>query len=155
MHTLSHRPSLALALMAALTLAGCATSQSGDVYSRDQAQQEMTVRMGVVESVRQVTIAGTRSGVGTVAGAAIGGVAGSNVGEGKGSTVAAILGAVAGGLAGSALENKTTGKAGVEITVRLDNGQYTAIVQEATGETFAPGEKVRILSGNGTSRVTH
>ena len=44
---------------------------------------------------------------------------------------------------------------GTQFRVRLDNGQYTAIVQEATGEAFAPGEKVRILSGNGTSRVTH
>lgn len=145
---------LVTALLAGLGLGGCATSKSGAVYSRGQAQQELTVRQGVVESVRQVQIEGTQSGVGTVAGAAVGGVAGSNVGGGKGSIVGTILGAVAGGMAGSAIEGGTSHKAGVEITVKLDNGQLVAIVQEAD-EEFHPGERVRILSGNGTSRVSH
>ncbi|MDE2585009.1 MAG: glycine zipper 2TM domain-containing protein [Betaproteobacteria bacterium] len=145
---------LVAALVAAFSLGGCATSKSGSVYSRGQAQQELTVRQGVIESVRQVQIEGTQSGVGTVAGAAVGGVAGSNVGGGKGSIVGTILGAVAGGMAGSAIEGSTSHKAGVEITVKLDNGQLVAIVQEGD-EEFHPGERVRILSGNGTSRVSH
>lgn len=143
-----------VALVAAIGVSGCATSKSGAVYSRGQAQQELTVRQGVVESVRQVQIEGTQSGVGTVAGAAVGGVAGSNVGGGKGSIVGTILGAVAGGMAGSAIEGGTSHKAGVEITVKLDNGQLLAIVQEAD-EEFHPGERIRVLSGNGTSRVSH
>ena len=145
---------LLAALLLVAGLAGCANSQSGSSYSRSQARQEMTVRQGVVESVRNVTIEGGNTPVGTVAGAAIGGMAGSNVGGGRGSTVGAILGAVAGGLAGSALEEKVSKKDGVEITVRLDNGQLLAIVQEAD-EVFQPGERVRILSGNGGSRVSH
>ena len=43
---------LVLTLLAALTLGACASSRSGDVYSRDEARQEMIVRTGVVESVR-------------------------------------------------------------------------------------------------------
>ena len=77
-----------------------------------------------------------------------------SVGGGKGSIVGTILGAVAGGMAGSAIEGGTSHKAGVEITVKLDNGQLVAIVQEAD-EEFHPGERVRILSGSGTSRVSH
>jgi outer membrane lipoprotein SlyB len=142
------------ALLAAIALTGCASSKSGSAYTRDQARQEMNVRLGIVESVREVTLEGTKSGTGTLAGAAIGGIAGSNVGGGKGQIVGAILGAVAGGMAGSAIEEGVTKKNALEITVKLDNGQLTAIVQEGD-EQFRPGEQVRILSGGGATRVTH
>lgn len=144
----------AAALFTALVLTGCASSKSGGAYTRDQTRQEMHVRLGVVESVREVTMEGTKSGAGTFAGAAVGGVAGSNVGGGKGQIVGAILGAVAGGVAGSAIEDNVTKKNALEITVKLDNGQLIAVVQEAD-EPFHPGEKVRILSGSGATRVTH
>jgi outer membrane lipoprotein SlyB len=137
----------------AIVVAGCASSQSGSSYSRAQTRGEMTVRMGVVESVRHVTIEGSNTPVGTVAGGVIGGIAGSNIGGGRGSTVGSVLGAVAGGVAGSAIEERTTKKNGLEITVKLDGGQYLAITQEAD-EMFRPGERVRILSGQGVTRVS-
>lgn len=140
--------------LAAILLAGCATSRSGSVYSRGEALREQTVRLGVVESVRHVTIEGTRSGVGAVAGGAVGGIAGSEIGHGKGSQVAAILGAVGGGVAGQALEEAATRKPGLEITVKLDNGRLIAVTQEAD-EAFKPGERVRVLSSGGVTRVTH
>ena len=149
------RPLAALATtLAAVILAGCAGSQSGSSYSTSQARGEMTVRMGVIESVRQVTIEGSKSPVGARAGGIVGGVAGSNVGGGKGSTIGTVLGAVAGGVAGQAIEEHASKKSGLEITVKLDNGQLVAITQEAD-EQFHPGERVRILAGHGTSRVSH
>lgn len=144
---------LLLITIPALMLAACA-SQSGSSYSRTQTRSEQTVRLGVVESVRSVTIEGTQSGVGAATGAVVGGLGGSNVGGGKGSSVGAVLGAVIGGVAGNAIEGSTTKKAGLEITVKLDNGQLTAITQEAD-EQFRPGERVRILSGGGATRVAH
>ena len=48
-------------------LAACASSNSGSVYSRDEARKTQTVKTGVVESVRQVKLEGTKSPVGTVA----------------------------------------------------------------------------------------
>ena len=45
-------------------------------------------------------------------------------------------------------------KKGVEITVRMDNGQTIAVTQEDTGEVFTVGERVRVLSGGGATRVT-
>jgi outer membrane lipoprotein SlyB len=84
----------------------------------------------------------------------VGGIAGSTVGGGRGASVAAVLGAVAGGLAGSAIEEGATREQGVEVTVRLDNGQYLAVVQEDQGEHFMPGQRVRILRDGGTTRVT-
>lgn len=145
---------LAVLATIALSLAGCASSLSGSAYSRDQARGEMSVRMGVVDSVRQVQIEGTKSPVGGLAGGALGGVAGSQMGKGTGSTVGAIAGVIAGGLAGSAIEEGVTRQNGLEITVRLENGQYIAITQ-AADEEFRPGERVRVLSGRGTTRVTH
>jgi outer membrane lipoprotein SlyB len=148
------RLAIAGALVASAVVSGCASTSSGSVYSSGQARQEQTVRMGVVESVRQVSIEGSRSGVGAVAGGVAGGVAGSNIGGGKGSTIGSILGAVAGGVAGNAIEQGVTKKQGLEITVKLDNGELRAITQEAD-EVFRPGERVRLLSGSGATRVTH
>jgi len=137
-----------------LTVAACASSNSGSVYKREDARKVQTVKTGVVESVRQVKLEGTKSPVGTVAGGAVGGIAGSSVGGGRGSAIAAVVGAVAGGLAGSALEEVATRKDGVEITVKLDGGPLIAIVQEAD-EVFQPGERVRIIENGDTSRVSH
>lgn len=145
---------LAGALLIVGVLAGCASSNSGSFYSRDEARREATVRMGTIESVRSVTIEGTKTPVGTVAGGAVGGIAGSTIGHGRGSAVGAVLGAVAGGVAGSAVEEGVTRKAGLELTVRLDNGQLRAVVQEAD-ETFRVGERVRLLTQGGVTRVTH
>lgn len=144
----------AIALLAALLLTGCAGSRSGSTYSREQTRHEMQVRLGVVESVRAVAMEGTNSGAGSLAGAAVGGVAGSNIGGGKGQIVGAILGAIFGSMAGSAIEEDATKKTALEITVKLDNGHLIAVVQEAD-ERFNPGERIRVLSGGGTTRVTH
>ncbi|WP_303787196.1 glycine zipper 2TM domain-containing protein [Azovibrio restrictus] len=141
-----------LLLTAALILGGCANT-SGDVYRRDQAMRERTVQPGVVESVRDVTLEGSRSGVGTVAGGALGGLAGSNIGHGRGSVAGAIVGAVVGGIAGHALEEKVTRETGQEITVKLDNGRTISVVQGGP-ERFHPGERVRVLSGQGETRVS-
>lgn len=135
-------------------LAGCASSKSGDVYTRDQARYEHTVRVGMVESVREVQLEGTKTPVGGLAGAAIGGIAGSTVGGGKGSAIAAVVGAVAGGLLGGNLEESATRKPALEITVKLDNGQFLSIVQEGHAAEFRPGDRVRVLSGRGESRVS-
>jgi len=148
------RIGIAGAIVVSAFISGCASTSSGSVYSSGQARREQTVRMGVVESVRQVSIEGSKSGVGAVAGGVVGAVAGSNVGRGKGSTIGSILGAVAGGVAGNAVEQGVTKKQGLEITVKLDNGQLRAITQDAD-ESFRPGERVRLLSSGGVTRVTH
>lgn len=141
-------------ILVASILGACATSNSGDVYRREDTRKIQSVRMGVIESVRSVKLEGTNSNIGTAAGAVVGGIAGSTVGEGKGSAIGAVIGAVAGGIAGSAIEEVATRTDGVEITVKLDNGSLVAIVQEAT-ETFKPGEKVRLIETGGTTRVSH
>ena len=145
-----------LLLIAALSVlvAACASSNSGSVYKRDDARKVQTVKTGVVESVRQVKLEGTKTPIGTIAGGAVGGIAGGSVGSGRGSAIVAVIGAVAGALAGSAIEEGVTRKDGLEITVKLDGGGLIAIVQEAD-EEFKAGEKVRIVENSDTSRVSH
>jgi outer membrane lipoprotein SlyB len=146
-----------LVIVAAISaLAGCATSpNSANVYSSRQAQGEQIVRMGVVESVRNVTIDKGKSGVGALGGAALGGIAaGSAIGGGNGALAAGIVGALIGGAAGDRVDQNLSNKPGLEITVRLDNGELRAITQDAD-EAFRPGERVRLLSGSGVTRVTH
>ncbi|MDR2220294.1 MAG: glycine zipper 2TM domain-containing protein [Methylobacillus sp.] len=148
-----HLRTLSLLGLAAF-LGACASSNSGDVYTREQTREAQTVKMGTVESVRTVRIEGTKTPIGSGAGAVIGGVAGSSVGGGRGSIIAAVLGAVAGGLAGSAVEEGVTRKEGVEITVTLDKGSTIAVVQEGSASDFQVGDRVRILDADGVTRVT-
>ncbi|MBK7541199.1 MAG: glycine zipper 2TM domain-containing protein [Candidatus Competibacteraceae bacterium] len=134
---------------------GCASSLSGGAYSRAQARGVQEVRLGYVESVRDVLIEGTQSGVGTMGGAALGGLAGSNLGKGNGRAAGAIGGAIVGGLVGSTIEQNATRQPGLEITVRLDSGRLLAITQ-AADEPFNRGDRVRLLTGyDGTARIAH
>lgn len=149
-----------LILVAGLTvitaLSGCAvTPNSANVYRSSQTMGEQTVRMGVVESVREVSIDKGASGVGQLAGAAVGAVAaGSSIGGGNGAIVAGLLGAVAGGLVGQNVEANMVNRRGLEITVKLDNGNLSAVTQDAD-ELFRAGDRVRLLSSGRSTRVTH
>ena len=155
----STRLMLVTLLAGSVTMTGCAyNSSSPDVYTAGQAQREESVRFGTVESVRAVTISpndGQPSGLGAIGGGALGAVGGSAIGGGKGSIVTAIIGGLAGAVAGNAIENGVAKRPGVEITVRLDNGDLRAITQSATGEMFQAGDRVRLLSSAGVTRVTH
>jgi outer membrane lipoprotein SlyB len=141
-------------LLTAVLLSACAGGLGSSDYSREQTRGAQEVQMGVVESVREVKIEGTKSGVGTAAGAVVGGIAGSEFGSGKGSYVGSVLGAVAGGVGGAAAEEGITRQKGIEVTVKLDSGRMIAVTQ-AADEQFKVGDRVRILSGGGTTRVTH
>ena len=141
--------------VATAMLAGCAQpGLGGGNYTRGQVRGEQSVRIGTVESVRDVTIDARDTGTGTLAGAASGGVAGSTGGGGsRANAVGAIAGAVVGGIIGSAVEKNNNDRVGVEVTVRLEGGKMIAITQEKD-EDFRVGDRVRILSGQGTTRVT-
>lgn len=143
-------------LSAIVVLSACAaTPTSSNVYSTHQTQNEQIVRMATVESVREVTIDKGQSGVGTAAGAALGGIAaGSSIGQGNGALAAGIVGAVVGGIIGQNIEANANTRKGLEITVRLENGEYRAITQDAD-EMFRAGDRVRLLSSRGVTRVTH
>ena len=136
-------------------VAGCAQpGLGGGNYTRSQVRGEQTVRLGTVESVRDVVIDARQEGTGTLIGAGLGGIAGSTMGGGNRANAAgAIAGAVVGAIAGSAIEKSANDRKGVEVTVRLEGGKLIAITQEKD-EDFRVGDRVRILSGQGATRVS-
>ena len=145
---------LLAAAVLGLALGGCAYHYGSGDYRGYQVRGEQSVRFGVVDSVRPVRINPRDTGVGAATGAIAGGIAGSNVGGGSGQIVGALGGAILGGVIGQNVEQSANERRGEEITVLLDSGKYVAVVQEAD-ESFRPGDRVRVLSGRGTTRVTH
>ena len=109
-----------------------------------KCSHEQTVRYGIVDQVRAVVIQGNNTGIG----------AGSAIGQNTDSIAGAIGGAIIGGLAGNAIENSANKQNGVEIIVKLDNGQIIAVAQGAD-EQFHIGDCGRVLSGGGITRVSH
>jgi len=143
----------ALALVAALALAGCTTT-SPDVIQRGDAQRLSQVQNATVLSVRPVVVDGTQSGAGGATGAVLGGIAGSSRSSGRESTAIGVIGAVAGAVAGNAIERAATREEAVEILLQMDSGERRAIVQAKAEEAFAAGDVVILVTTGGKTRVT-
>ena len=142
-----------LIILIGFIAAGCASSMSGSTYSRDQARKVQTVHEGEVIMVREVLIEGTKSGLGGLAGGIMGFALGNTIGGGSGKGVARAAGTIAGAAAGGAIEEGATRQKGLEITVKLDNGETVSIVQGAD-EKFDEGDLVRVLRRpDGSARV--
>ena len=153
-------------LTAALALGGCAMpptmggqdQSSAYNYSTGQAQQVQQVQLGTVLSVQRVTIHASQgvTGVGSTLGAVAGGFVGSRVGNGNGSAVGAVVGALAGAAGGNMVAGSAYRQPGLQITIRLDNGQILAVTQAADVPIHA-GQRVELLGSaygwNSTARV--
>ncbi len=141
-------------IIMAVACSGCA-NYSGNTYSGNEARSAQVVKHGTVVSVKEVNIEESSGGIlGAAGGGVVGGILGNMIGHGRGRTLATLAGALGGVGLGYAAGKAATNKNGLEITVRLDNGQEISVVQGAD-QTFAPGEAVRILYGaNGAARVT-
>jgi len=147
------KPLICLPLIFWLT--SCAQdSLTGDVYSRGEARQSQSVSMGRITAIRPVKIEGG-SDAGMLVGGLAGGLLGHNLGKGSAAnTAGAIGGALLGGTIGSRAEQSMGTRQGLEITVRLDDGGSLAVVQEVSrSERFMVGDRVRVLSNGGRTRV--
>jgi outer membrane lipoprotein SlyB len=101
---------------------------------------------GVVQSVQEVDVKGSGSGVGAVGGAVVGGVVGHQVGEGDTRKIGAVVGAVAGGLLGNEIEKEVRTTKTFEIAVRFDDGS-SRVITEATASPWRVGDKVKVVNG--------
>lgn len=147
---------LAAALMASLTLVGCANTDvySGSVYRGDQAKEARSISYGTIVSVREVKIQSDNTGViGTVGGGVLGGIAGSTIGGGRGSAVASAVGAIAGVMIGSTVEEKATQVSSLEMVIRKDDGQEIVVIQKKE-DGFVPGKRVRIVGSSSDLNVS-
>ncbi len=135
-------------------ISGCANKLSGDVYSREDARQQMQVRYGTIESVRAVVLEGDRNLLGQGGGAIIGGMAGNSLGGGSTQGIATAVGAVAGAVVGGMTQEKATRAQGAELIVRMESGESISVVQEVESlQQFYNGQRVRLTVGNGNTRV--
>lgn len=147
------RMALAVVILAAPILAGCAQDRSNTTYSRSQLGQAAVVTKGQIVSMRSVRIAGSQSGVGLAGGAVAGGIAGSYLGGGHRANALGVLGgALVGGAAGAVTESALTEGNAVEFTVREDNGQVVAVVQ-TNEEQLRPGERVLLIGSRDKIRI--
>lgn len=138
-----------------LAFGGCAPRVGGSDYDASRTRTAQSVNYGVVQSVRVVHIeddSNTGAALGTVGGGVAGGVLGSLIGGGKGRTLATVAGAALGAGAGYAGGKAMSGQQGYEIQVRLDSGDIIVVTQ-GTDISFTPGQRVKVLSGGGTTRV--
>ena len=146
---------LALSAVAALALTACASPNSGNVVSANQAQMAQSVNMGTITGSRPVTVQGgntTGEVVGTLAGGLAGGLLGNEFGKGTGNVLMTGVGATAGAAAGNAVAGSATQQASTEWFVRLDSGQNISVIQATP--SFATGQRVQVVqSGNGTTRL--
>lgn len=139
---------LALLVAGFLLISGCASGTGGN-SSRAQTSVVEEVELGRVESVRDVLIADRtyRSRGPSV-------IVGGGIGSGGRRGVGVSIGTVLGGWGGEAPGESVTYKAGSEITVRLDSGRMIAVTQ-ASDERFREGDRVRVLTAAGVTRVSH
>lgn len=142
-----------VSVLCLLLTTGCASNPTGSLYSMQEARQVQRVQLGTVYSVRDVTIEGNGM-AGTVVGGVLGAVGGSTMGAGTGKTLMTILGGVGGAVAGNKVSKSMSGSNGVEITVRLENGELLAITQaKEENVVFRAGDRVRLMTQGRTTRV--
>ena len=149
--------SLSIILIPLLILSGCASQIGGGDYAPIETRGVEKVWLGTVLNVTPVTItAGSTSGTtGAVAGAMGGGIVGSSFGSGKGNLLSTLAGALTGGLLGHSIASHAGTQPGVQLTVRLQNGQVVAITQGLIPHvSFSIGEAVEVTQGtDGVTRV--
>lgn len=144
---------LALPLALLLPLGACETAPGGSVSTRD-ANTVQSVYFGTITALNAVDIRPGSTRVGAITGAIIGGAVGSTVGNSTAANVAAgAAGAAAGGAAGSAAQGASR-RNGIEFTIRLDNGDTVAVVQQGNINDYRVGDRVRVTGNADSARVS-
>ena len=153
------RPIGVTAAIAALALAGCATSPGyssgsgyGGGYGHAPAPTQGCYDCGVVTRIDQRSRGGTApNATGAVLGGIVGAVAGRAIAdsttdsEGRKNTATA-AGAVGGAVAGNAIQNRVQAQSTYDVHVRLDDGRMTVVSQTDLGG-IREGSYVRVTNG--------
>ena len=143
------RLTLPLALLAVLGVAACAPERTNTTYGAQDIGRTQQVAYGTIVSMRQVTVQGQQTGVGTMGGAVAGGVAGSFIGgrDPRANLIGAVGGAILGGIAGNAIEKGATTGEAVEFIIQEDNSPQPISVVQTNEDNFHPGERVIVTRG--------
>lgn len=144
--------SVAVILVAALALGGCAREIGGSTVDSSRIGGAVATERGVIESVRIVQVQeGDRTQdnlIGAVVGGLAGGVAGNQIGGGTGRVIATGAGAILGAGAGAAAQQQLSRQTAVEYVVRLSFGRLVTVVQ-ADAQPLPVGAPVFVQTGQG------
>ena len=110
------------------------------------AEVEHCASCGVVESVSQIEVKGSGTGLGAVAGGVAGALIGNGMGQGNGRTAMTLLGAGGGAYAGNEIEKNTRKSSTYRIRVRMDDGTLRTVYQHQL-PAVASGDHVKVVAG--------
>ena len=136
-----------ICLALGVILTGCSATSApvsdnkAGTLKRERAEE---IQTGIVVKVKKITVLGKRSSAGYSVGRVAGSIAGGAVGSGYGSVAGSIAGAFIGGSLGSSADKGLQKKPGLEISVRLDNGEHVTVTQLAK-IPFKSGDHVRLV----------
>ncbi|WP_428087225.1 glycine zipper 2TM domain-containing protein [Candidatus Thioglobus sp.] len=126
--------------------------QDSKSYSSSESGQFSRVTEGVIVSIKEVKISGTK-GLGTTFGTVLGGLAGSATTDRKYNKEAAIaIGALAGALLGSTVEKFSTEGVAYEFLIKTSSGLKAFV--DTTKQDLKSGDAVYIIHGSGPVRIS-
>ena len=137
-----------------LFLVACGVGNTNTTYQRGQIGKRGSTSTGTIVAMEVIDIAGTESGVGTLAGGVAGGAAGSMIGGKPAVSLIGIVGgAVVGGMVGNAAEKAVTKDTAFEFLVQEDKtGDVISVVQSNELE-LQPGDHVILIEIDGVTRI--
>ena len=136
---------LAISLVAASLVSGCANTDSRPVSSYDAPAR---VTYGVIDNIEIIRGNNDGIGAGTVIGGIVGGVLGNQVGGGSGKDVATVAGVVGGAVVGHQVEKQNRQQDAYRIQIRLERGGYQTVTQGISD--LRVGDRVRIENNHVT-----
>ena len=145
---------LTLGAVAAVALAGCATTSPGyygNQQSPSYSQPARCVDCGIITHIDTVASGRTApSATGAVLGGIVGAVVGREISDQTGGSsgnknVATVAGAAAGAVGGDAIQNRTTGDS-YDVHVRMDDGR-TVVINQRNVDGMRANTYVRVVNG--------
>lgn len=151
---------LTIALMgSSVLLTACTnTDYRPEVYQQSDLQKAHRTEYATIKTVKEIVIKqdeGVTNPLLTVAGTVAGGIAGSHIGGGKGQILSAIGGGLLGGYATNEAVKATQTQKGVEFTLIKDDGQMITFAQQGDARQFSVGQRVKLVTHDGKTKVTH
>lgn len=122
------------------------TNKQAGTLSKESA---VTVKQGIVTSVKNVAIMGSKGRAAGTVGSIAGSILGSSV-----PYAGSIIGSMIGNAVGSEADKEFSKQKGLEITLQLSSGTRVVVTQLAETQ-FKPGDKVQLIMQDNKARVAH
>jgi outer membrane lipoprotein SlyB len=145
---------LAASVVLLFTLPGCATQPHVGEGARAAAVAPSEgVRVGVVESMREVALDRKDEIEAATLGILFSSILGSIIGESSGAVIGSVGGTLLGGLLALSVERNAPTVAREELSIRLPDGTLVVVVQKSGAVPPVVGGSVRLVPGAAGTRA--